>query len=195
MRYLFFGLYAVLLALLAMMGCSSDRPICGDLVCVNVFPKDELADDAEYDTFNETALLAFIRDPNTTPDTITTPETEPTAPDDAITPETEPTTPETGYVFEPVEITGRIGWNTINDDWQYTEDRIIYIKKITVEIETDDQAIGENRVLLVHLDPHAIRRDATFKQHVSLFGQAIVRLTKQIGVAEFQGEIVGVPTK
>ena len=76
MRYLFLGLYTVLLALLVMMGCSSDRPICGDTLCVTgeVFLKSELPAGAEYDSVNvdESGLLAFLRNP----DTIATPALE-----------------------------------------------------------------------------------------------------------------------
>ena len=181
MRYIAFLLYATLMCVFVMLaGCSNENPICTDSFCL--IPREGVEGDIiEVDESKVLALIGKDSTIETTP---------PIAPDvDDSTP------PPTAYTFEPVEITGRLSWTLLNDDWEYTENGILYLKKVIVEIETDAQALGANRVLLVNLEPHAIRRDATFKEYVPLFAQKIVKLTGVLGIGEYQGEIKGVPTK
>ena len=100
-----------------------------------------------------------------------------------------------GGDFEPIQITGLVDWDFLDADWQYRENRVTYLKKLTLEIEADDGKFGENRVLLVHLNADTVVRDANFIKHVDFLGTETVELTHHIGIAEFRGNIVGAPTK
>ena len=100
-----------------------------------------------------------------------------------------------GSDFEPVEITGKVDWDFLHADWQYRENRVTYLKKLTLEIETDSGGFGENRVLLVHLNSDTVIRDVNFIKHVDFLGTETINLTHHIGIAEFNGDIVGAPTK
>ena len=167
----------ILLTITMLAGCGTENPVCTDSFCL-VSRGDVTGEVIEVD---ESKVLALIGKDATTPG----------EPIKDSTPERETNT----TAFEPVEITGQISWNTISDDWQYSDGSVIYLKKVIIEIETDEGASGANRVLLVHLNKHTIRRDGNFKTYVQLFGQKIIRLTGVVGIGEYTGEIVGAPTK
>ena len=99
------------------------------------------------------------------------------------------------YDFEPVTVTGVLDWNYQSKDWQYRENFITYLKKVTLEIESDTGRFGENRVILVHLNKDTVHRDANFVEHVDFLDTGTIRLTHHIGMAEYKGDIVGAPTK
>ena len=99
------------------------------------------------------------------------------------------------YTFESVEITGKIDWDFLDTDWQYRENSVTYLKKVILEIEADQGEFGENRIILVHLNTDTVRRDANSVEHVDFLGTETITLTHHIGIAEFNGNIVGAPTK
>ena len=169
----------LILMLFLIVGCSTENPLCTDSFCL--LSRDDVSGDViEVD---ESKVLALIGK---------TAETVPPA-DPVI--ETTPGDTQQSFAFQPVEISGRLDWDFVNDDWQYTENGFDYLKKFILEIETDAGETGQNRILLVHLDPHAVIRDANFKEYIEIFGQKRVKLTEQIGVGEYMGVIIGVPTK
>lgn len=153
------------------LGCSTENPLCTDNYCVEgkIYLKSDLAEDASFDelpgTVNEETLINLL--------TVDVGE----------------------YTFEAVEITGKIDWDFRDSDWQYRENGITYLKKVILEIETDEGQFGENRVLLVHLNKDTVQRNANFTEHVDFLGTETIKLTHHIGIAEFKGDIVGAPTK
>ena len=172
MRYLTFLFMLVLLIVIAVfLGCETVNPICSDTYCIEgeIYLKSELEEDATFDdlpgTVSEGTLVNLL--------TVDVGE----------------------YEFEAVEITGKADWDFLSTDWQYRENGITYLKKITLEIETDQGSFGENRVLLVHLNNDTVYSDANFAKHVDFLGTETIKLTHHIGIAEFKGNIVGAPTK
>ena len=99
------------------------------------------------------------------------------------------------HTFEPVEVTGIIDWDFRDTDWQYRENSVTYLKKVTLEIEADEGRFGENRVLLIHLNKDTVTRDENFTEHVDFLGTETIKLTHHIDIATFKGDIVGAPTK
>ena len=99
------------------------------------------------------------------------------------------------YTFESVEITGKIDWDSLDTDWQYRENSVTYLKKVILEIEADQGEFGENRIILVHLNNDTVETDANSTEHVDFLGTETITLTHHIGIAEFNGNIVGAPTK
>ena len=161
----------LILVFLCVIGCSTENPLCTDNYCIEgeIYLKSDLGADAPFDdlpgTVSEETLIDLL--------TVDVGE----------------------YTFEPVEITGKVDWDFQDTDWQYRENSVTYLKKVTLEIETDEGGFGENRVLLVNLNTDTVYRDATFTRHVEFLGTETVKLTHHIGIAEFNGDIVGAPTK
>ena len=164
------NLTLLLFLLIAVIGCEAVNPICSENYCVTgeVFSRSDLEDDQEF-----TELDASISE------------------QDII----DLWTLEVDTDFEPVTVTGKVDWDLTDADWQYREDGISYLKKVTLEIEADDGRFGENRVILVELNTDTVRRDADFIEHVDFLGTESINLTHHIGIATFKGDIVGAPTK
>ena len=181
-----------LLICLVIIGCDAQNPVCSDNFCVvgEVFPRSELDPNQEFSEANvdDSKILAALA---TTPQPATTqPETQPESDP------TDLTTADVGdFAFQPVTVTGKLDWDFLSEDWQYREDRITYLKKVTLEFESDTGEFGENRVILVHLNKDTVRLDANFVEHVDFLDTGTIRLTHHIGIAEFKGDIVGAPTK
>ena len=161
----------LILVFLCLIGCSTENPLCTDTYCVEgqIFLKTDLEADASFDelpgTVSEETLIDLL--------TVDVGE----------------------YTFEPIEITGRIDWDFLDTDWQYREDGVAYLKKVILEIEVDEGRFGENRIILVHLNKDTVRLDANFIERVDFLGTETITLTHHIGIAEFNGDIVGAPTK
>lgn len=184
----FFAFSLIVIAAVFMFGCSAENPICSTNFCAvgEVFPRSELEDGQ---TFGETGIddsVIFATLVGGGPPVETTPVATTLPPDDVAPGE---------YTFEPVEVTGKIGWDFRDTDWQYRENRVTYLKKAILEIEADEGQFGENRVLLVYLNKDTISRDANFTEHVDFLGTETIKLTHHIGIATFKGDIVGAPTK
>lgn len=156
---------------MALAGCSTENPLCTDNYCVTgeIYAKTDLAEDATFDTLpgtvNEDKLIQLL--------TVDVGE----------------------YEFESITVTGRVDWNFDDEDWEYTENNVTYIKKLVIEFESDDGEFGANRSILVHLNTDTVVYDANFVEHVDLFGTESINLTHHIGMAEYNGDIVGAPTK
>ena len=134
MKVLTFSL--IVTAIIFTLGCSTENPLCTDNYCVEgeVFLKTDLEEDETFDelpgTVSEQSLIDLL--------TVDVGE----------------------YTFESVEVTGNIDWDFQDTDWQYRENSVTYLKKVTLEIEADEGRFGENRVLLIHLNKDTISRDA-----------------------------------
>ena len=161
----------LMLSLLLCVGCSTENPLCTDTYCVKgeIFFKEDLNADEPFDrlpaTFSEQTIVDLL--------TVDVGE----------------------YTFEPVFVTGKVDWDFRSSQWQYRENNVTYLRKFTLEIETDAGRFGENRVLLLHLNKDTVIRDVNFFEHVDFLGTETVQLTHHIGIAEFKGDIVGAPTK
>ena len=170
MKHLLTVILFILIVVFA-IGCETTNPLCSDTYCIEgkIYLKSELAEDATFDelpgTVSEETLVNLL--------TVDVGE----------------------YTFEEVEITGLVDWDFLSTRWQYTENGITYLKKVILEIEADEGRFGENRVLLVHLNNDTVRRDANFTAHVDFLGTETIKLTHHIGIATFNGDIVGAPTK
>ena len=162
--------FTLLLLLLTVIGCEAVNPICSENYCITgeVFNRADLEDDQEF-----TELDASISE------------------QDII----DLWTLEVDTDFEPVTVTGLIDWDFRSTDWAYIEDGVYYLKKVILEIESDEGIFGENRVILVELNTDTVRRDADFTEHVDFLGTESINLTHHIGIATFKGDIVGAPTK
>ena len=169
MKLFIFSLLVI--AIVFTLGCSTENPLCSDTYCIEgeIYLKSDLEADATFDTLpgtvSEETLINLL--------TVDVGE----------------------YTFESVEITGKVDWNFQDTDWQYRENNVTYLKKVILEIETDEGGFGENRVLLVNLNKDTVYRDARFTRHVQFLGTETITLTHHIGIAEFNGNIVGAPTK
>lgn len=169
MKYMTSTLVAMLMIVFA--GCGTDNPVCSPTYCVTgeVFLRSELEEGQAFEelpaNLSEETIANLLTD-------------------------------DVGeYAFESITVTGLIDWDFRSSAWQYREDRVTYLKKFTLEIESDAGRFGENRVLLVHLNKDTVIRDANFREHVDFLGTETVRLTHHIGIATFKGDIVGPPTK
>lgn len=164
-------LLTFLLIPLLFAACSTENPLCTDNYCVTgeIFPRADLDDDATFDmlpaTVNEAKLIQLL--------TVDVGE----------------------YAFEPVTVTGRIDWEFDSEDWEYIENNVTYIKKVVLEIEADAGEFGANRAILVNLNTDTVVYDVNLVEHVDLFGIESINLTHHIGMAEYNGDIVGAPTK
>ena len=172
MRYITFLFITAIMMLITMLfGCETTNPLCSDTYCIEgkIYLKSDLEADATFDTLpgtvSEETLINLL--------TVDVGE----------------------YTFEEVEITGKVDWDFLSTDWQYSENGITYLKKVILEIEADEGEFGENRVILVHLNNDTVLRDANFTAHVDFLGTETIKLTHHIGIAEFNGDIVGAPTK
>lgn len=101
------------------------------------------------------------------------------------------------YAFEPLLVTGKIDWDFLSEQWQYQQKYVTYLRKLTLEIETQTRTplFTRNRVILVHLNKDTLYRDENNLEYVDFRGAATIRLTHHIGVASFRGDIIDVPTK
>ena len=162
--------FTLLLLLLTVIGCEAINPICSDNYCLTgeIFSRADLEEDQEF-----TELPANISE------------------EDIL----DLWTLEVDTDFEPVTVTGKVDWDYRSTDWQYRENGIIYLKKVTLEFETDTRQYGENRVILVELNLDTVQRDADFTEHVDFLDTESINLTHHIGIATFKGDIVGAPTK
>ena len=189
------SLFLILFLAFSFMGCDAQNPVCSDNFCVvgEVFLRSELEENQEFSEANvdDSQILAVLAG---TPEPTTEPTTEP-----ETQLQSEPVDLATADVgefnFKSVTVTGLLDWDFLSEEWQYRENRITYLKKVTLEFESDTGKFGENRVILVHLNKDTVRRDANFVEHVPFLDTASIQLTHHIGIAEFKGDIVGAPTK
>ena len=164
-------LFLIFVLVMAIVGCETTNPLCTENYCIEgeIYLKSDLEADATFDTLpgtvSEETLINLL--------TVDVGE----------------------YTFESVEITGKIDWDFLDTDWQYRENSVTYLKKVILEIEADQGEFGENRIILVHLNTDTVRRDANSVEHVDFLGTETITLTHHIGIAEFNGNIVGAPTK
>lgn len=168
MKTITFSLFLIAILTFS-IGCSTENPICSDNFCVQgvIFPKSELFEDEEFDTLpNHFTEQSLIN-----LFTVKTPGD-----------------------FEPVTITGKLDWDFFSEDWEYWENNVTYLKKVTCEIN-DEGEFGENRVLLVILNNDTVQSDADSTEHVEFLGIASVELTEWVNVGTFKGNIVGAPIK
>ena len=152
------------------LGCQTEIPICSDNYCVvgEVFPRQELGDrsfDRLPTRISEEEIVNLL--------TVDTGENN----------------------FRPLTVTGKIDSNFDDLQWIYQEDDVIYLRKVTLEFESDHGRFGENRVIHVHLNKDTVLRDEFFQEHVTILSIGSIRLTEQIGIATYKGEILGAPTK
>ena len=165
--------YVLMLSAFALMiftiGCSTENPLCSTNYCVEgeVFAKSDLEDGQAYDDLPASVSEQSLIDLIS----IKTPGD-----------------------FQPVTVTGTIDWDFTSEDWQYREDRVTYLKKVTLEI-LDQGKFGVNRVLLVLLNKDTVRRDADFTEYVDFLGTGTIQLTEWVNAGTFRGDIVGAPTK
>ena len=154
-----------------LLGCETVNPLCSDTYCIEgeIYLKSDLEADATFDTLpgtvSEETLINLL--------TVDVGE----------------------YTFESVNITGKVDWDFLDTDWQYRENSVTYLKKVILEIEADQGEFGENRIILVHLNKDTVRLDANFVEHVDFLDTETITLTHHIGIAEFNGNLVGAPTK
>ena len=172
MRYItFLFIAAIMMLTTILLGCETTNPLCSDTYCIEgkIYLKSDLEADATFDTLpgtiSEETLINLL--------TVDVGE----------------------YTFEEVEIRGLVDWDFRDDTWEYRENRVSYLKKVVLEIESDQGEFGENRVILVHLNNDTVSTDANFREHVDFLGTETIKLTHHIGIAEFNGDIVGAPTK
>ena len=164
-------LFLIFVLVMTIVGCETTNPLCTENYCIEgeIYLKSDLEADATFDTLpgtvSEETLINLL--------TVDVGE----------------------YTFESVEITGKIDWDFLDTDWQYRENSVTYLKKVILEIEADQGEFGENRIILVHLNTDTVRRDANSVEHVDFLGTETITLTHHIGIAEFNGNIVGAPTK
>ena len=164
-------LFLIFVLVMAIVGCETTNPLCTENYCIEgeIYLKSDLEADATFDTLpgtvSEETLINLL--------TVDVGE----------------------YTFESVEITGKIDWDFLDTDWQYRENSVTYLKKVILEIEADQGEFGENRIILVHLNNDTVETDANSTEHVDFLGTETITLTHHIGIAEFNGNIVGAPTK
>jgi hypothetical protein len=99
------------------------------------------------------------------------------------------------YAFEPIVVTGKTDWDFLSEQWQYQENHVTYLRKLTLDIKTNTPAFGGSRVILVHLNKDTLYTDKNNLGYVEFRGGATIRLTHHIGIATFKGDIIDVPTK
>lgn len=151
-------------------GCSTENPLCTDNYCVEgeIYLKTELQEGQAFEDAPANINEESIK---------------------------KLWTLEVDADFEPITVTGLADWDFLSTDWQYREDGVSYLKKLTLEFESDTGKFGENRIILVHLNKDTVIRDKNFVEHVEFLGTASVHLTQHIGIATFNGNVVGAPTK
>jgi hypothetical protein len=158
-------LFLIFVLVMAIVGCETTNPLCTENYCIE--GEIYLKSDLEADaTFDD---LPGTVSEETLVNLLTVDVGE--------------------YTFESVDVTGKIDWDFRDDDWRYREDGITYLKKVILEIEADQGRFGENRIILVHLNADTVETDIDF------LGTETITLTHHIGIAEFNGNIVGAPTK
>ena len=167
-RFLIF--FTAVSCLVILLGCETENPLCSTNYCITgeIFERSELEDNQ---TFNE--LPAAINEERVKSFWTLEVDTE----------------------FSPVTVTGQADWDFQSTDWQYRENSVTYLKKLTLEFEADEGRFGENRIILVHLNKDTVRRDEDFVERVEFLGTISVNLTQRIGIATFKGDIVGAPVK
>ena len=124
MKLFTFSLFVI--AVVFSLGCSTENPLCSTNYCVvgEIFEKSDLEQGQAYDD-----LPANISEQSLISlFSIQTPGD-----------------------FQPVTVTGTLDWDFGSEEWQYREDRVTYLKKVTLEI-LDEGKFGDNRVILVILN-------------------------------------------
>lgn len=99
------------------------------------------------------------------------------------------------YTFQPMVVTGKTDWDFLSEQWQYQRDNRIYLKKITLEIETNTPLFSGRRVIFVHLNKDTLYIDENSLGYIDFRGRVMIRLTDHIGIATFKGDILDVPTQ
>lgn len=166
----YLSLFLILIGGGILQSCGTENPICTDNYCITgeVFPREDLGD-------REFTEAPGNIDENTLINLLTVDVGE--------------------YEFKPVLVTGKIDWDFQSPLWQYRQNRITYLKKVTLEIESDQGRFNENRVILIYLNKDTVEEDSNFNEHVDFLGTETIRLTHHIGIATFKGDIIGAPTK
>ena len=157
---------------LCILGCGTQNPICTDNYCVTgeIFPKTELngrAFDEMPATVNEAEILALLNESDTNPD-----------------------------VFQPVTIVGEVSWELGDDAWAYSDEDGEWLRQISVEIIADSLD-RENRKIHVILNKDTLAADTNSVRFVSFLGPRAhsVKLTERTGIAQYKGDIIGIPTR
>ena len=157
---------------LCILGCGTQNPICTDNYCVTgeIFPKTELngrAFDEMPATVNEAEILALLNESDTNSD-----------------------------VFQPVTIVGEVSWELNDETWAYSDEDGEWLRQISVEIITDNLT-HEDRKIHVTLNKETLAADANSVKFVSFLGPRAhsVRLTERTGIAQYKGDIIGIPTR
>ena len=107
MKLFTFSLFVI--AVVFSLGCSTENPLCSTNYCVvgEIFEKSDLEQGQAYDD-----LPANISEQSLISlFSIQTPGD-----------------------FQPVTVTGTLDWDFGSEEWQYREDRVTYLKKVTLEI-------------------------------------------------------------
>ena len=167
--FAFGAVLVVVILLLSLLGCSTENPLCTDNYCVEgeIYLKSDLEEDQSYDDVPANVSEQSLVNLFS----IQTPGD-----------------------FESTTVTGTLDWDFSSEDWQYREDRVTYLKKVTLEI-LDEGEFGENRVLLILLNKDTVIRDADSIEHVDFLGTGRIELTEWVNVGKFKGNIVGAPVK
>ena len=162
----------ITLICLCILGCETQNPICTDNYCVTgeIFPKTELngrAFDEMPATVSEAEFLALFNESDTNPD-----------------------------VFQPITIVGEVSWELSDETWAYSDEDGEWLRQISVEIIMDNLT-HENRKIHVVLNKETLGVDANSVRFVSFLGPRAhsVRLTERTGIAQYKGDIIGIPTR
>ena len=99
------------------------------------------------------------------------------------------------YAFEPIVVVGKTDWDFLSEQWQYQQNNVTYLRKLTLEVETNTPLFSGNRMILVHLNEDTLYTDENFLEYVGFRDTETIRLTQHVGVATFKGDIIDVPTK
>ena len=154
-----------------LVGCETENPLCTDNYCVEgrVFLKSDLDANQKFDglpaNIDEEKLINLL--------TVDVGE----------------------YDFEPITVSGTVDWDLQSEDWKYRENGVSYLKKVILEITSDQGRFGENRIILVQLNNDTVEIDKDWNEFVDFLGTASIKLTHHIGIATYKGDILGAPTK
>ena len=172
MRYLaFLSMLVLLITIAIFLGCETVNPLCSDTYCIEgeIYLKSDLEEGQTFDNMpgsvDEEMLINLL--------TVDVGE----------------------YDFQPITVTGKIDWDFLDDNWEYRENRVNYLKKVVLELTSDTDEFGENRIILVHLNKDTVEKDENSVEYVDFLGTASIHLTHHVGIATYKGDIVGAPTK
>ena len=98
--------------------------------------------------------------------------------------------------FQPVTIIGEVSWELSDDAWAYSDEDGEWLRQISVEFIVDNLT-RENRKIHVVLNKETLAVDANSMRFVSYVGPRAhrVRLTERTGIAQYKGDIIGIPTR